>query len=107
MSLPIWRPSAAGCSCSSFSGSCLATIGFDGALIAGILGVGFALALSLFLIYAVVRAMRDLVRQPDLRTATNIAIAVAGWIGLGLVVWWWYWSFASHHNPCFWCMGTP
>ena len=46
--------------------------------------------LLLVLAYAVVRAWRDLVRQPDLRIATNIGMASAGAVGLVLGAWTWY-----------------
>ncbi len=49
------------------------------------------------LAYALVRAVRDLVRHPEFRTPGNIAVALAGLIGLLAGAWWWYVG-ASQHN---------
>jgi hypothetical protein len=49
------------------------------------------------LAYAVVRAVRDLARQPEFRTPANIAVAVAGLIGLLAGAWWWYVGMSQHN----------
>lgn len=49
------------------------------------------------LTYALVRALRDLARQPELRTPANIAVALAGLIGLLAGAWWWYVGMSQHN----------
>ena len=49
------------------------------------------------LAYAVVRAVRDLVRQPELRIPANIAVALAGLISLLAGAWWWYVGMSQHN----------
>ena len=49
------------------------------------------------LAYAVVRAVRDLVRQPELRIPANITVALAGLIGLLAGAWWWYVGMSQHN----------
>ena len=46
--------------------------------------------LMLVLAYAIARAVRDLFRQPELRTAANVGPAVVGLIGLAFGAWVWY-----------------
>ena len=53
--------------------------------------------LFLVLAYALVRATRDLLREPEFRTFTNIGVAFAGLVGLVLAAWSWY-SSVSQHN---------
>ena len=49
------------------------------------------------LAYAVARAARDLVREPELRTPANIVVALAGFIGLVAGAWWWYLGMSQHN----------
>lgn len=46
--------------------------------------------LVLVLAYALVRAIRSLVREPALRTGTNVGVATLGTIAFVLGAWTWY-----------------
>jgi F0F1-type ATP synthase membrane subunit c/vacuolar-type H+-ATPase subunit K len=56
--------------------------------------------LACVLAYAVARAARDLLRQPELRTPVNIVVALVGAIALLAGAWWWYLGM-SQHNAAF------
>lgn len=46
--------------------------------------------LILLLVYAIARAVRDLLRSPELRSEVNIGITIVGSVALALGAWAWY-----------------